>query len=90
MTRGQGPGNSPDLSPIENLWTIVKEERNKMGTTTSEKILIQNVQVAWHTDQDRDPWQPDVWHAGMYPTAWGLHRKTNSELVSFFFCFSDG
>ena len=44
---GTWPGKSPDLSPIENLWAIVKEEGNKMGATTSEKIVIQNVQVAW-------------------------------------------
>ena len=43
---GTWPGNSPDLSPIENLWAIVREELNKMEPTTSEKTLIQNVQVA--------------------------------------------
>ena len=43
---GEGPGNSPDFSPVENLWAIVKEELNKMETATSEKTLIQNVQVA--------------------------------------------
>lgn len=45
--KGTWPGNSPDLSPIENLWAIVKEELNKMKPATSEKTLIQNVQVAW-------------------------------------------
>ena len=41
------PGNSPDLSPTENLWAIVKEELKKIEQATSEKVLIQNVQVAW-------------------------------------------
>ena len=27
-------GNSPDLSPIENIWAIVREELNKMEPAT--------------------------------------------------------
>ena len=54
-------------------------------------MSVQNVQVAWRRIK-ADPWQSDVWraraHAGVYPTAWGVHRKTNSER-SFCFCFSD-
>ena len=38
---GTWPGNSSDISPIENLWAIVNEP------TASEKTLIHNVQVAW-------------------------------------------
>ena len=52
------PGNSPDLSPIQILWAVVKEELNKMERTTSEKTLIQNVQVAWRrikTETLRNP-----------------------------------
>lgn len=33
--KGTWPGNSPDLSPIENLWAIVKEELNKIEPATS-------------------------------------------------------
>ena len=41
------PGNSPDLSPIENLWAIVQESIIKMAPATSEKTLIRNVRTAW-------------------------------------------
>ena len=46
------------------------------------------------TDQGREPWQPDVYHARVYAgvclTAWGLYRKINPEPISFSFCFSQG
>ena len=45
--KGRWYGNSLHLSPIENLWAIVKAELNKTEPATSEKTLIQNVQVAW-------------------------------------------
>lgn len=40
------PGNSPDLNPIENLWTIVK---NKVATRNSSSMpeLINNIKRAW-------------------------------------------
>ena len=41
------PGNSPDLSPIENLWALVQEEVNKMTPATSEDTLTRNVRAAW-------------------------------------------
>ena len=45
--KGVWPGNSPDLSPIENLWAIVKDEVDKATPATSEATLIRNVQSAW-------------------------------------------
>ena len=32
------PGNSPDLNPIENLWSILKLEQSKHDCTTMEKL----------------------------------------------------
>lgn len=45
--KGVWPGNSPDLSPIENLWAIVKDKVDKATPATSEATLIRNVQSAW-------------------------------------------
>lgn len=45
--KDEWPGNSPDLSPIENLWAIVQEEINKMAPATSEGTLARNVRAAW-------------------------------------------
>ena len=38
--KGVRPGNSPDLSPIENLCAIVQHKVDKMATATSEVNLI--------------------------------------------------
>ena len=43
------PGNSPDISPIENLWSICKQRLHKMDCSTMEK-LIQNVIQVWYID----------------------------------------
>lgn len=45
--KGVWPGNSPDLSPIENLWAIVQEKMNEMKPATCETSLIENVKKAW-------------------------------------------
>ena len=41
--------NSPDLNPIENLWSIVKNCLRKQGHTTKTK-LIQSVMHVWFRD----------------------------------------
>jgi hypothetical protein len=33
-----GPGNSPDLNPIENLWSILKRQVDKQKPTNSDKL----------------------------------------------------
>ena len=47
--KGVWPGNSPDLSPIENLWAIVHDKLDKMAPATSEVTLIRNVRSAWRS-----------------------------------------
>ena len=45
--KGVWPGNSPDWSPIENLWAIVQGELDKREPPTSKKALVSNLQNAW-------------------------------------------
>ena len=45
--KSQWPGNSPDLNPIENLWSIVKQEIELMDTPTSIAILVKHLKQAW-------------------------------------------
>ena len=45
------PGNSPDLNPIENLWSIVKRRLLKMDCTTKTKLIAAIIAV-WYRDQE--------------------------------------
>ena len=45
------PRNSPDLNPIENLWSIVKNYLKKMNCPTKIK-LIQSVLHVWFHDEE--------------------------------------
>lgn len=45
--KGVWPGNSPDLSPIENLWGIMKDELSKMEPATTEDGLVRNLRKVW-------------------------------------------
>ena len=45
--KGIWPGNSPDLSPIENLWALVKDKVRDMEAATNEETLIKNVKDSW-------------------------------------------
>ena len=44
------PGNSPDLNPIENLWSIVKNRLLKRDCTTQMKLINAIIDV-WYHDQ---------------------------------------
>jgi transposase len=43
------PGNSPDLNPIENLWSIIKGKLKKNENMTSLPLLIKAIKVTWVT-----------------------------------------
>ena len=43
------PGNSPDLNPIENLWSIIKLRLRRRDCTTMVK-LIEAIIDCWYRD----------------------------------------
>lgn len=45
------PGNSPDMNPIENLWSICKDRLRKLDCTTKEKMISSLIQV-WFRDAE--------------------------------------
>ena len=45
--KGVWPGNSPDLSPIENLWAIVKQNLTEMPLATNLEMLEKNLNNVW-------------------------------------------
>lgn len=45
------PGNSPDLNPIENIWSIVKRKMSKVRVTTRTQLIERLIEV-WVHDGD--------------------------------------
>ena len=43
------PGNSPDLNPIKNLWSICKQRLCTMDCTSKKKLIQALIQV-WYKD----------------------------------------
>ena len=48
------PGNSPDLNPIENLWSIIKCRLRKMDCTTKTKLIEATMQLWYHDEQIKE------------------------------------
>ena len=46
---GRWPRSSPDLNPIENLWTVMKQKVSGLNST-SEKSLTEVIKKMWVTD----------------------------------------
>jgi hypothetical protein len=44
------PGNSPDLNPIENVWSIMKARLNRDHTITSLPKLERAIKTMWVMD----------------------------------------
>lgn len=45
------PGNSPDMNPIENLWSIVKRRLKKTNITTKVGLIESLIKI-WHHDNE--------------------------------------
>ena len=45
------PGDSPDLSPIENLWSIIKTKLRAKDCTPKQKLICAIIE-AWYRDSD--------------------------------------
>jgi hypothetical protein len=43
------PGNSPDMNPIDNLWSILKKRLGKTDCSTEER-MVTNVTKVWFHD----------------------------------------
>ena len=41
------PGNSPDLSPIENLWALVKQRLSELPSATNLETLKKQLEIVW-------------------------------------------
>ena len=52
-------GNSPDLSPIENIWAIVQRELDRQEPATFDKALISSPQRAW-SNMSTETWDNPV------------------------------
>jgi transposase len=42
------PGNSPDMNPIENLWSMLKKRLGKMECSTEERMVTKVIKVWFH------------------------------------------
>jgi transposase len=48
QTQHARAGNSPDMNPIENLWSILKKLVGKMDCSTEERMVTNVIQEWFH------------------------------------------
>lgn len=44
-------GNSIDLNPVENLWSIVKQQLKKHDCTSMEKLICTVIQIYYESEE---------------------------------------
>jgi transposase len=42
------PGNSPDMNPMENLWSVVKKRLSKLDCATEERVVTSVIKMWFH------------------------------------------
>ena len=45
------PGNSPDLSPIKNLWAIIKRKLSKYNCSTKTSLIAAIIRIGYHDEE---------------------------------------
>ena len=54
------PGNSPDLNPIEHVWSLLKDRLNSSGHHTNLKQLKLNAVRIWRDINAKQEWKPII------------------------------
>ncbi len=66
------PAYSPDMSPIENLWAIVKQEVHA-STSTSKVELVARLRQVWASDRIKEVCKTLIE---------GMHRRTQALVAA--------
>ena len=56
------PGYSPELNPIENIWSILKQRLDELPQSNNLEMLKKSLKMAW---SNIDPSFPEYLVAGM-------------------------
>ena len=68
------PGNSPDLNPIENIWSIMEDKVYCPPLATNKVTLIQKIKDAWaYVNLRRHEILPNLLEGGDRERGW-IHR----------------
>jgi len=81
------PGNSSDLSPIENVWAILKKRLQKYDCTTKSKLIEGIIQI-WYHDEELQNLCSNVLHSMPTRVACQCERKQHKLLKPLKMLFS--
>jgi transposase len=42
------PGNSPDMNPMENMWSVVKKRLSKLDCSTEDRVVTDVIKMLFH------------------------------------------